>query len=151
MKRKDLVIGMDVDVVSLDHTSVGLSPLTIGCKCSVVEIDQDVAMVYVDGNTSRMWCVSIDDIEPVIKHTHPLHEHLGKEIEVIDDFMLNIDGSGIGLRGFVVGNSPRHLLVDFGDGFDGHDGYSKVEVKYHKETCNFISAKHVKFLQEDDE
>lgn len=150
MKFKDLVIGMEVEIVSLDHTNIGGAEFKIGDIVVVGNLIEGVSgnnVNVVSDDYRTDWYLSSKDIEPAIKYDNPLKQHLGKEIEVVKTYMLC--GGHKGMRGFVVSCDSQRLLVDFGDDFDGHAGHQ--EPKYYKRTCNYIGVDHVKFLQEDDE
>lgn len=155
MKLKNVKFGETYIIKSLEHTSVGNAPFKIGDKVEVVEFHRYGHSL----NTVRVyggWVISHKDLKRMetdgspIEYTNPLMEHIGKEVEVerCCDFQTKR-----GMRGFVVSLSKAtdNLLIDFGDGFDGHNGIASAIHPQKAETCWFMMAEELKFLTEDEE
>jgi hypothetical protein len=145
MKLNDAVIGMKVEVVSLDHTYVGCAPFKIGdvytVRGSYGTIGNTAAILDDHG---KKWGISHKDIEPVIEYTHPMQEHLGKEVYV----------PLIGRRGFVVSYSTvdgdTDLLVDLGSNYEGIRGNMFAMHPQKNPTNDWFKFSKLDFLTEDD-
>ena len=153
MKLKNVKVGETYIIKSLANTFVGSAPFKIGDKVEVIELtDYSSHTVGVYGG----WVISHIDLKRVgtdgspIEYTHPLQEHIGKEVEVVrcDDFKTKR-----GMRGFVVSTIDygQKLLIDFGVGFDGHNGNGSAIHQQANPTCWYMSVDKLKFLTDDDE
>jgi hypothetical protein len=146
MKLKNVKIGETYIIKSLDHTVVGNAPFEIGDEVEVVRLypDYRAHSIEVKGG----WFITHKDLKRVdITYTHPMQEHLGKEVEVLECSVMMFGQGNVGMRGFVVGLQGDNLIVDFGDGFNGHNAIGV----YHKPTCNFMQVEDLRFLTEDKE
>lgn len=151
MKLKNVKVGETYIIKSLDHTSVGYAPFKIG---DTVVVKGFTDFRYNTVKVHGVWTISHKDLkcvnEPPIEYPHPMMEHLGKEVEVVvgDDC-----GVCIGMRGFVVSFSKltNNPLIDFGDGFYGHNVDKTYTTHHENRTCWFVDVDDLKFLTEDDE
>jgi hypothetical protein len=146
MKLKNVKVGETYIIKSLDHTNVGALPFDIGDMVFVRDTrPKNTNTVLIDGG----WGIHHKDLKRVdgdcspIEYTNPLQEHLGKEV---------ITTLG---RGFVVSTGIKlddlYLLVDFGDGCDGHSGDKYAVHPYITKTCKWVHCNECNFLTEDNE
>jgi hypothetical protein len=145
MKLNGVVIGMKVEVVSLDHTFLGCAEFKIGDVYTVHENRDSMGnavVVLVDHGVK--WYFHHKDIEPVVEYTHPMQEHLGKEVYV----------PLIGRRGFVVSYSTvdgdTDLLVDLGPYYEGVRGNIFAVHPQKNPTNHWFKFSKLDFLTEDD-
>jgi hypothetical protein len=144
MRLSDIKVGEQYVIKSLEDTLVSHLPYSVGDIITVTEIMPIQGNNILFRGDYRSWGVSHKDIEQLpIQYTHPMQEHLGKEV---------ITSLG---RGFVVSTGIHlddlYLLVDFGDGFIGHKGGCSANHIQDTETCNWVHCNECTFLTEDDE
>jgi len=148
VKAKNVKVGVGVVI---KDCAVGYARHHIG-KCGVIdEVVSDITC-HVDTGGKRVLVYhteirkmkSSDLDEAPIVYTHPMQEHLGKEVYV----------AGRGKRGFVVSHAyiadDDDLLVDFGVGFGGHCGGGAVHPQKNR-TNLWVNLEDITFLTEDDE
>lgn len=154
MKLKNVKVGETYIIKSLDHTIVGYAPFKVGDVVEVSDItgaSSHTVSVYGGWVISHKDLKRVDVEQPPIVYTNPLQEHLGKEVEVVEKH----DGVAVGVCGWVMSTSEimygNRLLIDFGDGFDGHDGNGAATHQQKTKTCWFLDVDKLKFLTEDEE
>jgi hypothetical protein len=145
MKLKNVKVNEQYIIKSLEHSYVGLAPFKIGDIHTVDGLSGSGGNTVTFLNDSgRKWDIHHKDIEQVpIQYTHPMQKHLGKEV---------ITTLG---RGFVVSTGSKltdlYLLVDYGDGFIGHNGGHIAKHQQATNTCGWAHYKECKFLKKNDE
>jgi len=132
-------------VVNLDHSYVGCAKFKIGDVYTVHGSYGTIGnTVVVRDVYGKKWDFHHEDIELVVEYTHPMQEHLGKEVYV----------PSLGMRGFVVSYCNQQgddsLLVDFGVGYSGHIGSTFAINPQKTNTHAWVKLYNLEFLTEDD-
>jgi hypothetical protein len=149
MKAKNVKVGVGVVI---KECAVGYARNHIGKRGVIVVFLSDITC-YVDvGGVSvlvyhaeirKMKSSDLD--EAPIVYTHPMQEHLGKE--VVEKYN--------GRRGWVVGHTDavgsNALLIDFGVHYKGHCGTATSSNPYYRATCGWRPIENLQFLTEDEE